>query len=339
MKRFRSLVAASMATVLLVASLALTGCLGSTGSKEITLKPTIDTPTIIESGVLKVGVDTTRAPFAGQSKGKIIGIDVDLAAAVAEQLGLKLELVDIAGESADDMLAAGTVDVVMDIEKGGVQSTQAVQVGPYLIDGPALFMVQLSDSIPDIDLTALASATVAAQENSLSAWQVAQVAPDSTIISVPALEEAFNQLSDGKVTYVAADAVVGAFLATKEVDYENISCVKMLGDPLGVYMGVAQGNTALANALTEALRAVRDGGVLNVVITKWLGPVSAQVVSSEQAIVTIGANGAAGSGSANGSNSTGSSANSGQVSGTTEATSGEVDTGDDLPDPSLAGGS
>ncbi len=329
MKRFRSLVAASMATILLVASFALTGCLGATGSKEVTLTPTVDTPTIIQSGVLKVGVDTTRAPFAGQSKGNIIGVDVDLAAAVAEQLGLKLELVDIAGETADDLLVSGTVDVVMDIEKGGVESTQAVQVGPYLVDGPALFMVQLSDTIPDIDLATLAGATVAAQENSLSAWQVEQVAPDSTIISVPALEEAFNQLSDGKVTYVAADAVVGAFLATKDVAYENISCVKMLGDPLGVYLGVAPGNTALADALTEALRTVRDGGVLGVVVTKWLGSVSAQVVSSDQAIVTIGATGAAGSGDANGT---------GATSDATGTSGGELDTGDDLPDPSLAGG-
>ena len=332
MKRFRSLVATSMATVLLVTAFALTGCLGSTGSKEVTLTPTIGTPTIVESGVLKVGVDTTRAPFAGQSKGRVIGIDVDLAAAVAEQLGLKLELVDLAGESADDMLAAGSVDVVMDIEKGGVQSTQAVQVGPYLVDGPALFMVQLSDSIPEIDLSTLAGATVAAQENSLSAWQLEQVAPDSTIISVPSLEEAFNQLSDGQVTYVAADAVVGAFLATKEVAYENISCVTMLGDPLGVYMGVAPGNTALADAFTEALRTVRDGGVLNVVVTKWLGPVSAQVVSSDQAIVTIGSTGAAGSNGSNGSSS------SDQTSDASGELNGEVDTGDDLPDPSLAGG-
>jgi len=329
MKRFRSLVAASMATILLVASFALTGCLGATGSKEVTLTPTVDTPTIIQSGVLKVGVDTTRAPFAGQSKGNIIGVDVDLAAAVAEQLGLKLELVDIAGETADDLLASGTVDVVMDIEKGGVESTQAVQVGPYLVDGPALFMVQLSDTIPDIDLATLAGATVAAQENSLSAWQVEQVAPDSTIISVPALEEAFNQLSDGKVTYVAADAVVGAFLATKDVAYENISCVKMLGDSLGVYLGVAPGNTALADALTEALRTVRDGGVLDVVVTKWLGSVSAQVVSSDQAIVTIGATGTTGTGDANGT---------GVTSDATGTSGGELDTGDDLPDPSLAGG-
>lgn len=329
MKRFRSLVAASMATILLVASFALTGCLGATGSKEVTLTPTVDTPTIIQSGVLKVGVDTTRAPFAGQSKGNIIGVDVDLAAAVAEQLGLKLELVDIAGETADDLLVSGTVDVVMDIEKGGVESTQAVQVGPYLVDGPALFMVQLSDTIPDIDLATLAGATVAVQENSLSAWQVEQVAPDSTIISVPALEEAFNQLSDGKVTYVAADAVVGAFLATKDVAYENISCVKMLGDSLGVYLGVAPGNTALADALTEALRTVRDGGVLDVLVTKWLGSVPAQVVSSDQAIVTIGATGTTGTGDANGT---------GATSDATGTSGGELDTGDDLPDPSLAGG-
>ena len=343
MKRFRSLVSAMMATVLIVMTVALTGCVGTTGTKEVTLTPTIDAPAIVQSGVLKVGVDTTRAPFAGQSKGKIIGIDVDVAAAVAEQLGLRLELIDIAGEDADELLASGTVDVIMDIEKGGVNATQAQQVGPYLIDGPALFMIQLSGDIPEIDISALAGTTVAAQENSLSAWQIGQLIGDENIIAVASLEEAFNQLSDGQVTYAASDAIVGSFLATKEVAYQNVSCVKVLGEPMGVYMGVKQDNAALADALAEALRVVRDNGVMDVLISKWLGPVSAQVVLSEQAIVTLTAGGSTVGGAAEtdaaATDATGSETGE-DAAGTTDSVGGvdEVDTGDDLPDPALAGG-
>jgi polar amino acid transport system substrate-binding protein len=336
MKRFCSLLSALMATVLILMSSVLTGCIGTTGTKDITLTPTIDTPAIVQSGVLKVGVDTTRAPFAGQSKNTIIGIDADIAAAIADQLGLRLELVDIAGENADTLLANGTVDVIMDIEPGGVQSATAHQVGPYLADGPALFMVELSGKVPDIDLATLAGASVAAQQNSLSAWQIGQLVGDSNIIPVASLEEAFTQLSEGRVTYAASDAVVGSFLAAKDAAYDNISCVKLLGDPLGVYMGVAAQNTALADALTTALRDIRDNGVLSVLITKWLGPLSAQVVTSDQAIVAIGA----GNGNANANDPNNANANTPNTdtdpSSNTGSQGGGVDTGTDLPDPSNA---
>ena len=72
-------------------------------------------PVIGEEGTLRVGVNTENPPLAGMGSGKIIGIDVDIAAALADELGLKLSVVDVGSDPAG-ALANGTVDVVLGID-------------------------------------------------------------------------------------------------------------------------------------------------------------------------------------------------------------------------------
>jgi polar amino acid transport system substrate-binding protein len=245
-----------------------------------------------------VGVDSSKAPFAGLSGTELIGIDVDIAAALAEQMGLKLEIVDIAGEDTNTVLKDGLtskgkpVDLVMGIQEStaatAVPFTEA-QVGPYLIDGPAAFTVGLSSTAQSFDPTQLNGMKIVAQEGSLSAWQVGKDYGDENLITYPSLSKVFDELSVGTVSYAAADAIVGSFLA---VQYENIRCEGMLTDSQDVYMGVATSRQELASALTDALRSLRDGGNLQIIVAKWLGPVSAQTVLSTQAIIATPTEGA-----------------------------------------------
>jgi ABC-type amino acid transport substrate-binding protein len=60
---------------------------------------------IVESGVLKVAVYDNFPPYSYRADGKPRGVDVDLAAKLAEGLGLKLELLWVTpGETLDDDL-------------------------------------------------------------------------------------------------------------------------------------------------------------------------------------------------------------------------------------------
>ncbi len=301
-----------MALLLACSTMALSGCAGESGSKDIELTPVVSSPAIGTDGVLKVGVDSTNAPYAGLSGGNLVGIDVDIAAAIAEELGLTLELVDTAGQSADTMLNDGTVDLVMDVEQTGGTIIQGTQVGPYIESGPALFTIVKSDEVPTVDLQSLAGTKIATQKDSLSAWSVEELIGSGTADPKETLADAFASVENGEDSYAAADAVVGSYLA---VDYTDLACVKMLGTPIGVYMGVTKDNTQLATALTEALRTIRDNGELKTILSKWLGPISASVVLGSAAVTS--------------EPTSGSSASSGAT--------GEVDTGDDLPDPSNAG--
>jgi polar amino acid transport system substrate-binding protein len=277
--------------VLAVASLGLTGCFGSGETGSLTLgSAKVAPPAIGEQGVLRVGVDSSHAPFAGLSNGKTIGIDVDVAAALAEELGLRLRIVDIRDQDPSSLLKDGTIDLVMGIQ-GDTSSATATtaafsetRVGPYLVDGPAVFTVGISDTTQGFDPATLAGVSIAAQEESLSAWQVSKDFGDNNLLTFATLNAAFDQLNAGAVSYAAADAIVGSFLA---ITYENIRCVGLLTEPKGIYLGTATDKTELANKLMDALRVLRDSGNLQIIIAKWLGPVSTKTVLSDQAIVTL----------------------------------------------------
>jgi polar amino acid transport system substrate-binding protein len=287
MKRFRRLFASVLIGALMVSSLGLAGCIGP-GKEGALVLPSakITAPAISQSGVLRVGVDSSRVPFAGTSDGQIIGIDVDVAAALAEELGLQLQIIDIKGQDVSALLADGTLDVAMGVQTDPtLQTTFAgAQIGPYLIDGPAAFTVSYSVNTSDFDKNALNGARVAAQEGSLSAWQVDKDFGSENLQAFPALNSAFDELLSGGVSYVAADAIVGSFLAVK---YADVNCVGLLAEPTGIYMGVSTDKAELATALTASLRNIRDNGTLQIIIAKWLGPISAQTVSSDKAIVSL----------------------------------------------------
>ncbi|MDR2672562.1 MAG: transporter substrate-binding domain-containing protein [Coriobacteriales bacterium] len=301
------------AVALVIFTLTLAGCAGATGSKEIKRDPVVTSPAIVTDGVLKVGVDSTHAPFAGLSKNQLVGIDVDIAKALSLQLGLNIELVDIAGKSADTLLNDKTIDIVMDVEQTGGSVIQGTQVGPYMQSGPALFTTVKSNTLPTVDLKSLTGTKIAAQKDSLSAWSLEELIGKGTADPKENLAQAFENVASGASTYAAADAVVGSYLS---VDYEDLSCVKMLGTPIGVYVGVGKDNSALPEPLTTALRTIRDNGELEVILSKWLGRVSAQVVLGSQAVVAQKAG----------------------ASTSPTLPDGQIDTGDDLPDPTNAGG-
>ena len=97
-----------------------------------------------------VGVNADAAPLAGQtsSSSQIVGIDVDVAAAIADQFGVKVQIVDV-GTSPEAALSAGTVDIVCGIEESGTD-TSFWKSEAYLNTGVALFGSSAGATVPSV---------------------------------------------------------------------------------------------------------------------------------------------------------------------------------------------
>ena len=69
---------------------------------------------VLDKGVLKVGTNLGYVPFEMMDeKGKAIGFDIDLARLVAEQLGVKLDLVIVDWQGLLTGLQLGKYDLVI----------------------------------------------------------------------------------------------------------------------------------------------------------------------------------------------------------------------------------
>jgi len=184
-----SLVVVLLASLLLVAASA---CSGASDSPD--LEPQIGPPLIGEAGVLRVGVDLNYPPFAGTDQGVEAGIDVDVAAAVAERLGLKLELVDVGAAGVASALTSGTVDIAL----AGTPITDAVlgnvsSAGSYLIDGPAIFSVVASGSVvPTMSADTLAGKRIAVQKESAAYWTLESDFGEGYATPFPTIREALD---------------------------------------------------------------------------------------------------------------------------------------------------
>lgn len=226
--------------------------------------PQLSSPVIGEDGVLRVGVNTNNSPLAGKSGDRIIGIDVDIAAALADELGLALEVKDV-GNNAADAIDADEVDVVLGIdstsnEEGYWMSSQYLPTGVVLFDQAGS---NLPAPSPDDDVQ------IAAQVSSKSAWAVTNTFGEEALVSANDLSSAFTDLGSGKVEYVASDAIIGMYAASRQgVDVE----IAALLDTASGYCAMCSGDNAeLQEAIGAAIDTLVANGVVDVIEDKWLG--------------------------------------------------------------------
>ncbi len=257
--RRRILVMAAAAALACMA-LALCGCNGSNNYQPPLKEATVAPPVIGEEGTLRVGVNTENPPLAGMGSGKIIGIDVDIASAIADELGLKVSIVDVGSDPAS-FIAEGKVDVVLGIDAANAESDYWVS-SSYLPTGIALFALSPDAGVPTAD----AGATFAAQVSSKSAWAVSNEFGQDSLTSTNSLSDAFAALQAGTVQYVAADAIIGLYAA-----HGQGLGVARRRRPSGYCMATTAENVDLQQAAGDVLTNLVSNGTIDVIERKWLG--------------------------------------------------------------------
>lgn len=220
----------------------------------------VSTPTIGVSGTLRVGVNSSNPPMAGQAS-KIVGIDVDIAAAIADEWGLKLEIVDT-GTDPLTSLQNGKIDIAFGYDASSTNANLS-KTSAYMQKGIALFSLNEKASLPTD------GSVIAAQASSMSAWAVGSQFEKCTLNSASDLKTAFASLKDGTAQYVAADAIIGTYAAkTAGVDAHIVA---MMQQPTG-YCGVTLAtNKELLDKLNTTLSQLESQGIIDVIETKWLG--------------------------------------------------------------------
>lgn len=241
---------------------------------------------LIQPGVLTVGVNAKTAPLAGSASkdNHICGIDVDLASALADQMGLKVRLVDI-GTDTQDSLEKKRVDVVFGVEQQGASSTKEQTrlwySDVYIPSGVALFVrdtqrtgerVIAADRAKSVT-PPLPSPTskpkIAAQSSSKSAWAVENVFGDTSLVAQHTLQNVFEQLEAGSVSYASCDVLAGLYFSKQ--NNAAVSLLAFVQKPHGYCMVASTRNTGLQQALSLALKNVKAQGYLHVIQQKWLG--------------------------------------------------------------------
>ena len=241
--------------------------------------------TVLDAGVLKVGVDATFAPLTFKdADGNIVGYEIDLMNAVAAKLGVTIELVEINWVEIETVLADGTVDCVWSGLTGTPERDAVMTLSDaYLANTTSLMVAAGVESLEDLTDKTVAIQTGSAMEDLLTD-ELSDFANTVIVVGMDTYETAFEALVNGATTEAvpsANDALpsVDAIMISGLVANYNITNNEALAgytvienlseDPICV--AFAKGNYKLCGAVEEALYTLAQEGTLATITTEWFG--------------------------------------------------------------------
>ncbi|HIG0456750.1 ABC transporter substrate-binding protein [Streptococcus pneumoniae] len=158
---------------------------------------------IKQKGKLVVATSPDYAPFEFQSlvdgKNQVVGADIDMAQAIADELGVKLEISSMSFDNVLTSLQTGKADLAV----AGISATDERKEvfdfsSPYY-ENKISFLVRKADVEKYKDLTSLESANIAAQKGTVPESMVKEQLPKAQLTSLTNMGEAVNELQVGKV--------------------------------------------------------------------------------------------------------------------------------------------
>lgn len=261
-----------LATIaLLVTALFAASCSTFAGkdSKPETMTPVLDG--ILESGVLRVGLTGTQPPFNMKTRsGQIIGIDADLANALAETIGVRAEFVERPFGQLLDALEAGEVDIILSgMTMTPKRNTLVAFAGPYFISGKAILTksatLARADEPDDINKAGI---TLTALAGSTSEEFVTQAVPSAKLIGTTDYDQAVKLVIDGGADAMVADLPICVISVLRNPDaglttlaspftFESIGAAIPAHDPL------------FANLVQNYMNMLDGMGLMEALQVKW----------------------------------------------------------------------
>ena len=274
-----------------VAALALAFGLGGCSLATPSLDEVVDeTPAqaiadseLVQAGTLTVALDTSDAPqVITGTDGELVGYDIDVATALAENMGLKVSFVNATSPSS--ALEGGEADIYLGATAGD-ESGDISTEGEVLQNATAIFGINTgstSAASTTVSASDLTSARVGVQDGSASQEALARVnvVASSTYSNV---NECFEALAAGEVDYVACDATAGGYLARS---YEGVFFAGAISSSTSY--GIAYlSSSDLADEVNNALDALATDGTLDAIHQVWYGPVPLSLSSEVISGVTL----------------------------------------------------
>jgi len=255
-------------TIVLLLIAAFVGCIFGTASAADTLE------SVKQKGVLVGGVKDSTPPFGyiNEQTRQLEGYDVDFLKAIADKLGVKLELKPVTSASRMPQLVEGNVDIIAATMTKTPERAQQVEFSTtYFLTGQKFLTKKGTiKALADLDGKKIGTA-----KGSTSEQNASKALPKATILSFDDYPQAFLALQQGKVVAVTTDESILAGIrgkAPNKDDFE-IPDLQISDEPYG--LGMRKGDKAFAEAVDKILIEMENSGQAAAIFEKWFGPNSA----------------------------------------------------------------
>ena len=224
--------------------------------------------------VVRVGAEMTFPPFEFQDeKSKdYVGFDMDLARALAKEMGMELEIQSMGFDALIPALDSGTIDMIA----SGVSITPERQQkvafsAPYYKSGLSILVKNENTTIKNFK--DLEGKKIAVQIGTTSAEEARKI-PGAVVREFNGVPETFMELKAGGVDAVVNDLPVNQYYLgqfEKKGDAFAKLATTELKNAEDYGIAVAKKNTELAGKVNKALETLKANGEYDKLYQKWFG--------------------------------------------------------------------
>ena len=229
---------------------------------------------LVTDGKLTVGTSPDFPPFENLENDQYVGLDIDLAQALADKLGLELEMKTLQFDAIVPAVAAGgQVDLgISGITIDPEREEQVDFSDSYYIDDLSVVAMKANADITAdtfADVLNQAGVTIAVQSGTTAESYAQENFPNATTQPYGNATDAFAAMQAGQANAVITNKAVGAKMVSES--YTDAQVIKEIatGEEYGV--AVSKDNSALLDAVNDALAAITDDGTLDSIVNKYFG--------------------------------------------------------------------
>ncbi|MGV3061106.1 transporter substrate-binding domain-containing protein [Streptococcus hyovaginalis] len=254
-------------SILLALTLILVGC----QSENLQSKSKDTSWEVVEKrGKLIVATETGFAPFAFKTlvdgKDTIVGSDVDMIKAIADQLGVEVEFKEMSFDNVLATVQSGKADIGI----SGISITKERQKSFLFSTGyytaKTTLMIQKSQEEKLVSIDDFADKSIASQKGSIQETLAKEVFSDAQQVSLPQTGEMVMELKQGKVEGILLEEPISKAYVAKNNDL-MISSLDIPSDNSDQY-GILLPKTsqALANKIDSVLKPMVTSGEVDQMI-------------------------------------------------------------------------
>lgn len=217
-------------------------------------------------GVLVMATNAEFPPYEYHDGGEIVGIDAEIAKAIADELGMELEIEDIAFDSIIPEITSGKADMGLAGMTVTEDRKQSVDFTDTYAKASQKIIVKEDSAIasPD-DLTGV---IVGVQQGTTGDIYVSDLEADGTTVErYNKGFEAVQALSQGKIDAVVID---GEPAKTFVAETEGLKILEESFTDEEYAIAVKKGNTELLEKINGALKTLKDNGTLDEIVAKYI---------------------------------------------------------------------
>ena len=224
--------------------------------------------------MLRMGTNATFPPYEfTDENGEVAGIDAEIAAAVAEKLGMELDITDMAFESLIPALQAGTIDIVLagmtvDPERADqVNFTDSYATGVQVVIVPEnsdIAPVEQEDGSLAVDLT---GKTIGVQTGTTGDLYCTDDYGQENVKQFDNGPLAVAALVNGQIDCVVIDQEPAKNYVAANEGLKILDTAYANEDYAAA---ISKDNTELLEQVNAAMQELKDDGTLQSIIDKYI---------------------------------------------------------------------